>query len=135
MMETCLECLDLTQGACKEEKQEYHFALILLPLPPPPPPPPLLRPSKRTPRFNTPLSGLRTEHSCSQLFALSKLVSLFRLSVDVTAGLPLFMRPLISCQSTSLDASSAGCLKQWPASFNLPKPTFADTCGKLPYLR
>ena len=47
----------------------------------------------------------------------------------------MFMRPLIGCQSTSLDASSAGCLKQWPANFNLLKPTFDDTGGKLPYLR
>ena len=63
--------------------------------------------------------------------ALSKLLSLFRLSISVTAGLPMLMHPLIGWQSTSLDASFSECLTQWPVSFNLLKPTFDDTGGKL----
>ena len=30
-------------------------------------------------------------------------------------------------------AISSGCLTQWPAGFNLLKPTFDDAGGKLPY--
>ena len=87
-------------------------------------------------RVSTRFESARLLQPCpSSLFSVHlHLPSLYLISVPmyVTALLPILACPIVSCHSTSFEASSSGCLMQCPASFILLFLTFNDTGGRFP---
>ena len=49
------------------------------------------------------------------------------------AFLPLLTLPVVGSHRIVFDASSSGCLTQYPASFNLLSAILLDNLGRLPY--